>query len=90
MRDCFENILEDILIPSNVLTVILPVSVSAVALLHAHILFMFIASHTCTVGLNAWFNDCVLCWSSRITNLIIALANPVPNYRIRARLCLRI
>ena len=86
MRDCFENILEDILILSNVLTVILPVSVSAVALLHAHILFTFIASRT--VGLKAWFNDCILCWSSRIANLIIALANPVPNYRIRVRLCL--
>ena len=38
-----------------------------------------------TVGrvLNAWFNDCVLCWSSRIANLIIAVADPVPNCRIR-------
>ena len=38
----------------------------------------------------AWFNDCVLPWSSQIANLIIALIDPVPYYRIRASLCLRI
>ena len=45
-----------------------------------------------TVGrvLIAWFNDCVLPWSSQIANVIIALVDPVPYYRIHASLFLRI
>ena len=38
--------------------------------------------------LNAWFYDCVLPLSSQIVNLIIV--DPIPYYRVRASLFLRI
>ena len=45
-----------------------------------------------TVGrvLIVWFNDGILGKSGQIANPIIAMADPVPYYSMRAHLCLRI